>query len=89
MECIRHFLTLYRHFLTLHRVSKCATRHATRVARREAEIEALKKALCVLDEEDGEIPECAGKSGHREESSGKAEKDHRVSKTLLDTKWSV
>jgi hypothetical protein len=32
-----------------------------RVARREAEIEALKKALCVLDEEDGEIPECAGK----------------------------
>ena len=32
------------------------------MARREAEIEALKKALCVLDEEDGEIPECAGKS---------------------------
>ena len=32
-----------------------------RVARREAEIEALKNALCVLDEEDGEIPECAGK----------------------------
>jgi len=32
-----------------------------RVARREAEIEALKKALCVLDEEDGEIAECAGK----------------------------
>jgi len=32
-----------------------------RVARREAEIEALKKALCVLDEEDGEYPECAGK----------------------------
>jgi len=32
-----------------------------RVARREAEIEALKNALCVLDEEDGEIAECAGK----------------------------
>jgi len=32
-----------------------------RVARREAEIEALKKALCVLDEEDGEIAECGGK----------------------------
>jgi len=32
-----------------------------RVARREAEIEALKKAICVLDEEDGEIAECAGK----------------------------
>jgi hypothetical protein len=31
-----------------------------RVARREAEIEALKNALCVLDEEDGEIAECAG-----------------------------
>jgi hypothetical protein len=29
-----------------------------RVARREAEIEALKNALCVLDEEDQEIPEC-------------------------------
>ena len=29
-----------------------------RVARREAEIEALKDALCVLDEEDKEIPEC-------------------------------
>merc|ERR550537_862651 len=33
-----------------------------RVARREAEIEALKNALCVLDEEDGEIKECAGGS---------------------------
>jgi chromosome segregation ATPase len=33
-----------------------------RVARREHEIEALKEALCVLDEEDGEIPECAGGS---------------------------
>ena len=32
-----------------------------RVARREAEIEALKNALCVLDEEDGDIAECAGK----------------------------
>merc|ERR1719377_125858 len=32
-----------------------------RVARREAEIDALKNALCVLDEEDGEHPECAGK----------------------------
>merc|ERR1719482_1942073 len=32
-----------------------------RVARREAEIDALKQALCVLDEEDKEITECAGK----------------------------
>jgi hypothetical protein len=32
-----------------------------RVERREAEIEALKNAICVLDEEDGEVPECAGK----------------------------
>jgi len=31
-----------------------------RVERREAEIEALKNAICVLDEEDGEVPECAG-----------------------------
>merc|ERR1719453_1142913 len=32
-----------------------------RVERREKEIQALKDALCVLDEEDGEIAECAGK----------------------------
>jgi len=32
-----------------------------RVAKREAEIAALKNALCTLDEEDGEIAECAGK----------------------------
>jgi len=31
-----------------------------KVARRDAEIEALKKALCVLDEEDGEYADCAG-----------------------------
>merc|ERR1719440_2541168 len=30
-----------------------------RVAARENEIEALKNALCVLDEEDKEIPECS------------------------------
>jgi chromosome segregation ATPase len=30
-----------------------------RVAKREAEINALKDALCVLDEEDKEIPECS------------------------------
>merc|ERR1719353_2478604 len=32
-----------------------------KVARRTAEIEALKNALCVLDEEDKEIAECSGK----------------------------
>jgi hypothetical protein len=32
-----------------------------KVARRTAEIEALKNALCVLDEEDKDIPECSGK----------------------------
>merc|ERR1719482_2085894 len=32
-----------------------------KVARRTAEIEALKNALCVLDEEDNDIPECSGK----------------------------
>ena len=85
MECIRHFLTLYRHFLTLHRVSKCATRLATRVARREAEIEALKKALCVLDEEDGEIPECAGKSGWEGAASIYVLTLYKVYKTLFDT----
>jgi len=44
-----------------------------RVARREAEIEALKNAICVLDEEDGEIPECAGGSynGFLQKSSKK------------------
>ena len=36
-----------------------------RVARREAEIEALKKAVCVLDEEDGEIAEI-GRASCRE-----------------------
>jgi len=32
-----------------------------KVARRTAEIDALKNALCVLDEEDNDIPECSGK----------------------------
>jgi hypothetical protein len=32
-----------------------------KVARRTAEIDALKNAVCVLDEEDGEIAECNGK----------------------------
>jgi DNA repair exonuclease SbcCD ATPase subunit len=31
-----------------------------RVARRDAEIQALKDALCVLDETDNDIPECGG-----------------------------
>jgi len=31
----------------------------TRIARREAEVGALKKAVCVLDEEDNEVDECS------------------------------
>merc|ERR1719453_2845328 len=34
--------------------------YAERVARREKEIEALKKAVCVLDREDGEVSKCSG-----------------------------
>ena len=42
-------------------VSPRPHQNAGQVARRTAEIEALKNALCVLDEEDKDIPECSGK----------------------------